>query len=68
VVKDVASSLRGVVAITAVNVDDNQPLLQRLRSHVPGIPTLLILKNGRVIESLSGDAQHIEQRLLSHYD
>lgn len=67
-VKDVADSLQGVITVASVNVDDNQAVLQRLRSFVPGIPTLLILKNGQVMESVSGDAAHIEKRLFAHYE
>ena len=67
-VKEVAASVKGIATVAAINIDDNRPLMPRFEGHVAGIPTLLILTQGRVVESVSGDADRIEKRLLDHLE
>lgn len=51
-VQEVASELAGKAAVVQVNSDENPQLAGRFK--IKGIPALLILQNGMVIDSSSG--------------
>ncbi len=52
VVDEVATEFAGKVKVVKVNVDSNQGLA--VRFGVQGIPTLLVLKNGQVVDRMVG--------------
>jgi thioredoxin 2 len=52
VVRQAARELAGNVAVVQINTDDNHHLGGRFS--VRGIPALVLLKNGKVIDSRSG--------------
>lgn len=52
VLEELAADYDGRVTIAKINVDDNQPLAARYG--VRSIPTLLLFKDGEVVETLVG--------------
>jgi thioredoxin-like negative regulator of GroEL len=52
VVEELAKELAGRVRVGKLNVDENP--LTAARFNVQGIPTLLILKNGREVDRIVG--------------
>lgn len=52
VLEELSADYEGRLTIAKINVDDNQPLAARYG--VRSIPTLLLFKNGEVIETLIG--------------
>ncbi|MEO1576205.1 MAG: thioredoxin [Pseudomonadota bacterium] len=52
VLEELSSDYEGRLTIAKINVDDNQPLAARYG--VRSIPTLLLFRNGEVIETLIG--------------
>jgi thioredoxin 2 len=63
VIDKLAQELSGKVRVGKLNVDENQ--MTAARFHVQGIPTLLILKNGREVDRIVGaqSKEAILQRL-----
>jgi thioredoxin 2 len=52
VVQEVARELAGQAAVVQVNTEESPHLAQRFS--IRGIPALLIIRQGRVLDSLSG--------------
>src|ERR1041385_3019935 len=52
VLDELATEYNGKIKIAKVNIDDNQNLAAQFR--VTAIPTLLIFKNGQVVEQMIG--------------
>jgi thioredoxin 2 len=52
VVREVARGLAGQTAVVQVNTEENPLLAQRFG--IRGIPAILIIRQGRVLDSLSG--------------
>lgn len=52
VLEEVATELEGKMNITKLNVDDNQPVA--IEYGVASIPTVLVFKNGEVIDKFVG--------------
>lgn len=52
ILEDLANELGDTVQIAKVNVDDNQDLAVKL--NIRAIPTLLLYKNGEVVETMQG--------------
>lgn len=52
ILEDLANELGDAVQIAKVNVDDNQELAGKL--NIRAIPTLLLYKNGAVVETMQG--------------
>lgn len=63
VIDQLAAELAGQIRVGKLNVDENPQTASRFR--VQGIPTLLVLKNGREIDRLVGaqSKEAIRQRL-----
>ena len=53
IVEELASDYMGRVTIGKMNVDEN-PNIPTSRFHVRGIPTLVVLKDGELVETLVG--------------
>jgi len=62
-VEDLADSYAGKAKVGKVNVDDNQAVAQRY--NVMSIPTLLVFKDGKVVDQVVGavNKEHIENML-----
>jgi thioredoxin-like negative regulator of GroEL len=52
VVQEVAEEVAGSGAVVQVNTDENPQLASRFG--IGGIPTVMILRKGRVVDSVSG--------------
>ena len=52
IVDEIADEFEGKVKITKVNIDNNLKLAQEYS--ISGIPSILIFKNGEVVEKMSG--------------
>lgn len=52
VVEELASQYDGKVAVTKINVDDNPQVAQRYQ--VTSIPTLMMFKDGKVVDRTMG--------------
>ncbi len=52
IVDDIANELDGVVKVCKLNVDESQDLA--IQYNVMSIPTLIIFKNGKAVETLVG--------------
>ena len=52
IVEDLAREYAGRLKVVKVNVDDNPALAQRFQAH--SIPTLVVLKKGRVVDRIVG--------------
>jgi len=66
VIEQLASEYAGKVVFAKLNVDNNQRTAQRY--NVQGIPTLLLFKDGQLIDRLVGAApkSYIESKIKSH--
>jgi thioredoxin 1 len=66
VLEELATELAGKVSIAKVNVDDNDALSAEYG--VRAIPTMLLFKNGAVVETLVGmmPKAAIKAKLLAH--
>jgi thioredoxin 1 len=66
ILDELVNELGSKVSICKVNVDDNQDLAARFG--VRAIPTMLIFKNGTMVDQIVGLANksEISKRLLSH--
>ena len=66
IIEQLASQYSGKVVFGKVNVDNNQRIAQG--HSIQGIPTLLIFKNGQVIDRLVGAVPkaYIESKIQSH--
>ena len=53
IVEELATDYEGRATIGKMNVDEN-PNIPTSRFHVRGIPTLVVLKNGELVETLVG--------------
>lgn len=60
---ETAEKVGGRAKVVKINVDDNGPLGPRFG--VRSIPTLLIFKNGQVVEEISGGS-NLTKKLLAH--
>ena len=52
VVEELAEELQGKVKIVHVDIDNNQNIT--VQYHVMGVPTLMLIKDGKPIERMSG--------------
>jgi thioredoxin 1 len=52
VIEELAAEYQGKIRFAKVNVDENQPLAQRLG--IRAIPTVLVYKNGQVAAQFTG--------------
>lgn len=66
IIEQLATQYSGKVVFGKVNVDDNQSIAQRYS--VQGIPSILIFKNGQVIDRLVGAVPkaYIESKIQPH--
>lgn len=66
VIDELAADFDGRVKVTKVNTDDNVNVAQRYR--ISGIPSLLVFKNGEVVDQLVGAHQKaaLSQMLEKH--
>jgi len=55
VVREVAQELAGRCAVAQVNTDENPGLANRF--NIRGIPHLVLLRQGKVIDSISGASE-----------
>lgn len=58
ILDELATELKGKVTIVKVNVDDNQEIAEKFS--IQALPTLVIIKNGTVIERLVGSKSKTE--------
>ncbi len=65
-VEEIAGELAGQVRVVAVNVDENPDLASDYA--VQGVPTLLLIKDGQIVERLTGNQPKakIEDALKPH--
>jgi thioredoxin len=54
VIKELASDLAGAVKVAKLNVDENPEVAGRLG--IQGIPTLLLFRNGQILDKMIGAA------------
>jgi thioredoxin-like negative regulator of GroEL len=52
VVREIAEALAGKAAVASINTEDNPRLARQF--NITGIPALLLIRNGSVIDRLSG--------------
>jgi len=52
VIEEVSERVKGKAKVGKVNVDENQEIAQKFE--VSSIPNILILKDGKVVENLTG--------------
>ena len=52
ILEEVEQELQGKVKFTKINTDDNIPIAQEYQ--ISGIPTLLVFKNGELVERMVG--------------
>jgi thioredoxin 1 len=53
VIEEIAGEYRGRIKVVKVNTDDNPEVA--MRHNVRGIPTVLLYKDGRVVETIVGN-------------
>lgn len=53
VVEELAETYKGQINVAKIDVDQNQAIAQKLG--ISGIPTLMIFKNGEVVDQLVGN-------------
>jgi thioredoxin 1 len=53
VLEEIANEYRGRIKVVKVNTDDNPDVA--MRHNVKGIPTVLLYKGGRVVETIVGN-------------
>lgn len=66
VVEDMANTYAGKVKVTKVNVDDNPQV--SLRYHVRSIPTVLMFKDGQIVDTLIGAPGNVRSVLTQMID
>ena len=66
VVEELADAYAGKDKVTKVNVDENQQV--SMRYHVRSIPTVLMFKNGQVVDTLIGAPGNARQVLAQMID
>lgn len=66
VIEELAGEYEGKVKFTKVDVDNNPQTAMQFR--IQSIPTLLIFKNGQVVEQIVGAVpkKHIVEKLIKH--
>jgi thioredoxin 1 len=66
VLEELATELTGKVTIAKVNIDDHGDIAAQF--NIRAIPTLLIFKNGQVVEQIVGNTgkEDLKSRLSSH--
>ena len=64
-VEQVASNIGPEAKVAKINVDQNKSLGPRFG--IRGIPTMLVFKNGRVVDQIR-PGTNVEQKLLAHAD
>lgn len=66
ILEELASELDGQVKITKVNIDDNGDVASKF--NIRAIPTLLIFKNGNVVDQIVGNTgkEDLKSRLSKH--
>ena len=64
-VEQVASNIGPEAKVAKINVDQNKSLGARFG--IRGIPTMLVFKNGQVVDQIRPDT-NVEQKLLAHAD
>ena len=68
VVEELARDYRGKITFGKLNVDRNQLLAVKYR--IMSIPTLLVFKNGQLVEQIVGAMPRgaLESQLIKHVD
>ncbi len=66
VLEELATELSGKVTITKVNIDDHGDIATQF--NIRAIPTLLIFKNGQVVDQIVGNTgkEELKSRLTPH--
>lgn len=66
IVEQLSHEYAGRIAVAKVNTDNNQELAARYK--IQGIPTLMIFKDGQVVERITGAVpkQHLDDLLRKH--
>lgn len=67
IISQLADELKDKAVIAKINVDDNRGTAARF--FVSGIPTMLVFKNGKLVEQIAG-VRHIDElkKLISKYE